>query len=121
MREFRVGDRVICLLSGEGVVTSISNTGTYPIEVNFTPIITNCYTRDGNEDLNDRNRMLYHEAENPRIVVDEIKEPVEVTVERWINVYSGGNTTMYRTKCDAERFLIEGGKTIHIKENVRFE
>ena len=44
---FKVGQKVICKVHGEGVVTGTDEDGTYPVDVEFIGGEWDCYTEDG--------------------------------------------------------------------------
>ena len=44
---FKVGQKVICKVHGEGVVVGVDEDGTYPVDVDFIGGAWNCYTEDG--------------------------------------------------------------------------
>ena len=44
---FKVGQKVICKVHGEGVVTDTDEDGTYPVDVEFVGGEWDCYTEDG--------------------------------------------------------------------------
>ena len=50
---FKVGDKVICKVHGEGVVTEVEATPPYRIEVDFLGGEWECYTSDGKWNFND--------------------------------------------------------------------
>ena len=50
---FKVGQKVICKVHGEGVVTEVETTPPYRIEVDFLGGEWECYTSDGKWNFND--------------------------------------------------------------------
>ena len=44
---FKVGDKVICKVYGEGVVEGTDEDGAYPVDVGFVNGKWDCYTEDG--------------------------------------------------------------------------
>ena len=50
---FKVGQKVICKVHGEGVVTKVEDMHTYPVEVDFLSGEWECYTSDGKWNFND--------------------------------------------------------------------
>lgn len=50
---FKVGQKVICKVHGEGVVTEVEATPPYRIEVDFLGGGWECYTSDGKWNFND--------------------------------------------------------------------
>ena len=50
---FKVGQKVICKVHGEGVVTEVEATPPYRIEVDFLGGGWECYTSDGEMRFND--------------------------------------------------------------------
>mgnify|MGYP003440070020 FL=1 len=47
MNEFKVGDKVECLLFGKGSIDAIENNSAYPVSVRFGPSKIQWYTKDG--------------------------------------------------------------------------
>ena len=50
---FTVGQKVVCKVHGEGVVTEVEDIRTYPVEVDFLSGERECYTSDGELRFND--------------------------------------------------------------------
>ena len=46
---FKVGDKVICKVHGEGEVTAVEDMRTYPVEVDFLNGEWEFYTKDGRQ------------------------------------------------------------------------
>ena len=44
---FKVGQKVICKVHGEGVVSCVDADGEYPVDVEFIGGAWDCYTEDG--------------------------------------------------------------------------
>ena len=44
---FKVGQKVICKVHGEGVVTGIDEDWPYPVDARFIDGKENCYAKDG--------------------------------------------------------------------------
>ncbi len=59
---FKVGQKVICKVHGEGVVTEVEATPPYRIEVDFLSGDFECYTEGG---------KMYEYDEEPRLSVIE--------------------------------------------------
>ena len=59
---FKVGDKVVCKVFGEGVVTEVDFRTIYQIEVSFLSGDFECYTEDG---------KMYEYDEEPRLSVIE--------------------------------------------------
>ena len=70
MDQFKVGDKVWCLMFGEGRVEEILNTGPYPIRVKFEDS-EETYTTDG---------KLFHSGKNRTLFFSEPK--VDAATER---------------------------------------
>lgn len=93
--DFQVGDKVTCLIYGEGVISAIYyplNNFIYPIHVSFKNYIDPSlpyYTIEGQLDM-DANRTLYH-GHNLKITVEE-KRPKRWP---WVNVYRNQNGCVY--------------------------
>jgi len=107
--EFKVGDEVVDLTKGEGVVTEIFlEELCYPIYVNFEKSNTNTlivgnYTYDGKNMERDLYPSLYHKGTEINIKPAKPKRP------KWINLYynkdsSTVNTGIFRnTKKEAKK------------------
>ena len=59
---FKVGQKVICKVYGEGVVEGIDEDGAYPVDVEFTTGESDAYTSDG---------KLYEDDDEPSLSVIE--------------------------------------------------
>lgn len=60
MSDFKVGQKVWCLLNGEGTVVSTNNGGqSYPILVKFADNMEDTYTEDGKMGVGHVDRCLY--------------------------------------------------------------
>ena len=59
---FKVGQKVICKVRGEGVVTGTDEDGAYPVDVDFTNGEWDYYTEDG---------KLYKDEDEPSLSVIE--------------------------------------------------
>ena len=60
---FKVGQKVICKVYGEGEVTEVEDMRTYPVEVDFLNGEWECYTSDG--------EMRFNEIEPSLSVIEE--------------------------------------------------
>lgn len=60
---FKVGQKVICKVYGEGEVTEVEDMGTYLVEVDFLNGEWECYTSDG--------KMLFNDIEPSLTVIEE--------------------------------------------------
>ena len=67
MREFKVGDKVICLLWGKGVVIEVKKGGLYPIIVDFGDNVSS-FMKSGKNFSTHTQKVLYHIEENPRVI-----------------------------------------------------
>ena len=60
---FKVGQKVICKVYGEGEVTEVDDMHTYPVEVDFLNGEWECYTSDG--------EMYFKDIEPSLTVIEE--------------------------------------------------
>ena len=67
-RPFKVGDEVVCFLSGK--ISSVSYGGARPILINFDSGIET-YTEQGKREPESSHRCLFHADENVKITVTE--------------------------------------------------
>lgn len=99
-RDFRVGDKVTCLIYGRGVVSAILDPDftSYPIKVEFnTTSHFRFYRKDGvgaaGEGYNNLDRTLYH---GHNITIEVIEEdPPRRTFTKYVNIRKGKNGYIY--------------------------
>ncbi len=109
--DFQVGDKVVCLLNGNGVVVKNYSDTDYPILVLFNNK-NNCrYTKNGKIYDRDEYPCLFHEGTDINI------RPAEPKRYPWVNIYLGGDNicggAMWNTKDDAMQNIRENnGKYI---------
>ena len=75
-RDFKVGDEVVCFLSGK--ISSVSYGGARPILINFDSGIET-YTKQGKREPESANRCLFHADENVKVTVTELVYNYKVT------------------------------------------
>lgn len=88
----KVGDKVFCLLDGDGIITRINNDMVnYPITVEFkSKKSVNSFTIDGKCDLNSVHPTLYY-GEPDIIAPERPKKLIDKTIIMYCNVYRGNN------------------------------
>ena len=97
MIEFHVGQRVWCVIFGEGVVAEIA-CGVYPVKVRFENGEVDIYTGEGHI-LSRGNRTLFHHP--VKIVQDEsaIKPSIDWShvkdKYKWLSVNANGSADVY--------------------------
>ena len=82
MRRFenaQVGDKVICLLVGEGFIPDIVSRVTYPIAVEFENGDTDMYTLDGHMRMGHKNPSLFYLGPNGEMLTER-PEPKPLTI-----------------------------------------
>ena len=107
-REFKIGDRVVCL-QGAGTVRSVSYDLIYPIRVKLDD--ASCvFFKEGGYQPSCKYPTLFHIDEKPSQWVTERKE--EVT--KWINIYRDASH-MYDTEDEAKRVAGRGAIAVAVK------
>lgn len=100
-KDFYVGQRVWCVLFGEGVVIQ-STHDTYPVKVKFKTGDVRTYTREGYMYINCRNQSLFHRpvkivqdesATKPSIDWSHVKEDY-----KWLAVCAYGGADVYENE-----------------------
>jgi hypothetical protein len=86
--DFKVGDRVTCLLYGDGVVTAESSCDKYPITVSFDSGESNGYTSEGKYYAEDATQRVLFHAGTVKLVVDQ--EAVNKLATKYIPQYKEG-------------------------------
>lgn len=100
-KDFYVGQRVWCVLFGEGVVAQ-STHDTYPVKVKFKTGDVKTYTREGYMYINCRNQSLFHRP--VKIVQDESATKPSIDwshVEedyKWLAVNAYGGADVYENE-----------------------
>ena len=79
--DFKVGDKVIDLVSGKGIVTKIDDNDNYPVTVVIDSRREETYTEDGYRLKRDEIPSLYHEGTEINIA------PAEPKRYPWVNIY----------------------------------
>ena len=98
----RVGDKVYCLVNGEGVINKIDDTVKYPLEVRFKANIL-AYNVEGQSYFGPHMRTLYWSK--PEIIAPpQPKRKVMKEFVFYVNVYRHGHTTTYTTRFEADKY-----------------
>lgn len=96
MKEFekaKVGDKVYCLIHGEGKIISILHNIPFPIEVHFNGRGVSNYTLDGKINITDNTPRLYWSKpeiiapERPRRLIDKV-------ITKYCNIYKESDGTI---------------------------
>jgi hypothetical protein len=114
--DFKVGDRVTCLLFGDGVVTDDSSSDKYPISVSYDAGGSNEYTEEGNFYSDTGKRLLFH-AGTVKLVVNQ--EAVNKLAAKYVPQYKRGQmlyaakdgkvTGFYVEKDEEKQIVSESG------------
>ena len=75
MKEFKVGDKVYCLLYGEGEVIDVMG-GVYELTVQFDHGTAECYDIDGKYHSDCKFQTLFHLGEQPKMIYPEYEYQV---------------------------------------------
>jgi hypothetical protein len=80
--DFKVGDKVVCLLNGTGIVFDICGDGSiYSVVVEFDNEYFESYTTEGKLDEDNKFPCLFHEGTEINI------KPAEPKQYPWVNIY----------------------------------
>lgn len=79
--DFQVGDKVVCLLNGKGIVCDIVIENIYSVKVRFDNEYFDLYTKDGKVDTDNEYPCLFHEGTEINI------KPVQPKRYPWVTIY----------------------------------
>ena len=108
MKEFKVDDRVYCLVHGEGKVTAVNNKSDHPITVQFFTVKSIVHYLSTGKFSSDTSKVLYHLDEEPQVVTNNPQQvPTITNAMQAIDLLDKGKRIVSDTFYDGEVYCFK--------------